>query len=534
MHGHRIKICSVDEMRKIDEEATKYGVDHFVLMENAGSAIYHLIASEIGVLNKKFLVIAGTGNNGGDALVVARRLYSAGGVVEVIIIGDPGKYREPARRNYEIAREMNIPMTTISSEADIGLLEKSIRDSDVVVVGLIGIGLKGEISGLMRKAVELINNLGTGKIIISVDIPTGINGDNGKVCGVAIKSTYTVTFGMPKYGNVLYPGYQYCGKLYVSRLSYPPQLLDSDEIRTELNTPVKPPERVKWGHKGMFGKFLAIAGSRYYYGAPYFVSYSFLKAGGGYSRLAAPKSVVPYIAAKCNEVVYHPMEETDDGTLALRNMDKIMSIIEEHGVDIVALGPGVSLNQETQELVVNLVEAIQRPLIIDGDGLTAISRNPSVLKKKKTPIVLTPHLGEFSRITGLNIGEIQENPIGVLRKTAMELGIYIVLKGAHSLIAYPNGYIYVNMTGNPGMAKAGSGDILTGTIAAMYGIGFRDMGTAVRMGVLVHGLAGDLAAEEKGEDGITPSDILEYLPRAIRILRENPYYVIDKYMPRYI
>ncbi|MEM4809934.1 MAG: NAD(P)H-hydrate epimerase, partial [Desulfurococcaceae archaeon] len=300
MHGHRIKICSVDEMRKIDEEATKYGVDHFVLMENAGSAIYHLIASEIGVLNKKFLVIAGTGNNGGDALVVARRLYSAGGVVEVIIIGDPGKYREPARRNYEIARKMNIPMTTISSEADIGLLEKSIRDSDVVVVGLIGIGLKGEISGLMRKAVELVNNLGTGKIIISVDIPTGINGDNGKVCGVAIKSTYTVTFGMPKYGNVLYPGYQYCGKLYVSRLSYPPQLLDSDEIRTELNTPVKPPERVKWGHKGMFGKFLAIAGSRYYYGAPYFVSYSFLKAGGGYSRLAAPKSVVPYIAAKCN------------------------------------------------------------------------------------------------------------------------------------------------------------------------------------------------------------------------------------------
>lgn len=522
-----LKVCSVDEMRRIDEEAAKYGVNHLLLMEDAGTAIYNVIASQIGIKGKKFTVVAGTGNNGGDALVVARRIYAVNGSMEVFIVGEPDKYREPARTMYDAIVKLGIKMRVLRTRDDLKLLEESLINSDVVVVGLIGIGLKGEVTGLYRDVIELINK--HGKIVVSVDIPSGIDGNNGKVRGVAVRSHYTITFGLPKYGNILYPGYYYCGKLYISRLSYPPALFEN--LKTELNSPLQLPERVKWGHKGTFGKLLAVSGARYYYGAPYYTAYSFLKAGGGYARLATPASIVPILASHCGEIVYHPMEETMEGTLSLSNYEKIVKIIGEHGVDIIVVGPGLSLNEETQELIRNLVETVDKPIIVDGDGLTAISRNPAILKKRSSFTILTPHLLEFSRLMNIEISELQEDPIGYLRKACMEFNSYIVLKGAHSLIGYPDGYIYINMTGNPGMAKAGMGDVLNGAISAMYGIGSRDPGFAVRMGVLIHGFAGDLVANDIGEDGVTPDLVMEYLPKAVRILREKPEYIVEKYMP---
>jgi len=529
----RVKVCSVSEMRRIDEEAaSRFGVDHLLLMEDAGTAVYQVVSREVGCFGKRVAVVAGTGNNGGDALVAARRLHSCGAHVEVYIVGDPGKYPEPARRNYEIISKLSIPLKLVRSPEDLGVLKEGLEKCDVVIVGLIGIGLKGEVTGLYRSVIEVLNS--SRKIVVSVDIPSGICGDSGRVRGVAVRSTYTVTFGLPKVGNVLYPGYYYCGKLYVSRLSYPPELLDSDEILTELNTPVPLPERVRWGHKGTFGKFLAVAGARYYYGAPYYVAYSFLKAGGGYSRLAAPKSVVPYIAAKCSEVVYIPLEETEEGTISAKNLDYILNLVESLGIDIVAVGSGTSLNSETQELIRSLVERLDRPVIIDGDGITAVAFDTGILKRRRAPTIITPHLVEFTRLAGLSPRDVEEDPVGVLRRTCRELSSFIVLKGAHSLIGYPDGRVYINMTGNPGMAKAGSGDVLTGTIAAMYGIGLRDPGLATRMGVLVHGLAGDLAAEVLGEDGVTPDDILNYLPKAVRALRESPEAVFRKYMPEFL
>ncbi|MEM2136773.1 MAG: NAD(P)H-hydrate dehydratase, partial [Candidatus Methanomethylicia archaeon] len=486
----------------------------------------------IGGRNRLFIILAGTGNNGGDALVTARRIYSSGGYVEVFIVGDPSKYPEPARKNYEIIKSIEIPINIIQDEKDLTKLKVEIGRCDAIVAGLIGIGLKGEVKGVMRKVIELIND--SNKTVISVDIPSGINGDNGQIHGVAVRSNYTVTFGLPKYGNILYPGYHYCGKLYISKLSYPTKLLDSDEISVELNFPIQIPERIRWGHKGNFGKLLTIAGAKYYYGAPYYVSYAFLKAGGGYSGLATPRSVAPYIAAKCSEIVYIPLEETSEGSIARNNYEKIMRLIDEYDIDIVAIGPGTSLNQETQELILNLIETINKPVIIDGDGITAASKNVNIIKNRRTPTIITPHLGEFSRMTGLKMNEILENPINILKGVCGELNSYIILKGAHSLIGYPNHQIYINMTGNPGMAKAGSGDVLTGTIAAMYGIGLKDVGEAARMGVLIHGLAGDLAAEELGEDGVTPDNILNNIPKAIRILREKQEYIYEKYMPKEI
>lgn len=526
------KVCRGEEAREIDKRASEeYGIDSLLLMEDAGAAVSAVVGREYG-WNSRIAVVAGVGNNGGDALAAARRLYAAGAEVRVVIVGDPSRYSEPARRNYEIVLKMGIPVSHVGGSSDLPALEEALEWCTVAVVGLIGIGLRGEVKGLYRETIELINK--RGKPVVSVDIPSGVDPDSGRVMGAAVKSAVTVTFGLPKLGNILYPGFHYCGRLYVSPLSYPPQLLKSDEIKVELNTPLRLPERLRWGHKGTFGKLLTVAGARYYYGAPYYVAASFLKAGGGYSRLAAPKSVVPYIAAKCSEVVYIPLEETPESTIAYSNLERLIELVEEQGIDVVAAGPGVSLNEETQQLIRDLAAALRVPVIIDGDGITAVARDPSSVKGRGAPTIITPHLIEFCRLTGLKPDEVQADPVGSLQEACRDLNAYIVLKGAHTLIGCPDGRAYINMTGNPGMAKAGSGDVLTGTIAAMYGIGFRDPEHAVRMGVLVHGLAGDLAAQELGEDGVTPDDVLSHLPAAVRTLREAPELIERKYFPEIV
>ncbi|PNV77539.1 MAG: NAD(P)H-hydrate epimerase, partial [Thermoproteota archaeon] len=327
-----MKVCTVDEIRRIDSEAAeKYGIGYDILMENAGNALYFVILKELGVHGKKFTVIAGQGNNGGDALVVARKLHSSNAAVRVFILGNPEQYRDPARRNYNIVKNMGIEVHVISEEGDLGLLRSSLQQSDGVVVGIFGTGLSREVKGVHRAVIEEVNRCG--KVIFSVDIPSGIGGDDGKVYGVAVRSNYTVTFGLPKLGNMLYPGYDYCGKLYVSHISYPPELYR--DIKIEINEPVQPPPRVKWGHKGTFGKLLTVAGSRNYYGAPMLSSLSFLKAGGGYSRLAAPESVIPFIASRASEVVYIPLKETDEGSISKENEGKILELSREQDIMIV-------------------------------------------------------------------------------------------------------------------------------------------------------------------------------------------------------
>ncbi|MDH4188477.1 MAG: NAD(P)H-hydrate dehydratase [Nitrospira sp.] len=509
-----MKVAKVGEMKDLDRRASEeFGISEDLLMENAGQAVYFAMLQEIGIKGNRFLIFCGGGNNGGDGLVVARKIHSNSGEVKVFLLDDEAKFRGAAKKNFEIVSRMPVEMSRVDS---IDSVIAELFDCDAVVDAIFGTGLVRKVSGIYKDVIQLINE--SQSIVFSVDIPSGINGDTGEVMGVAVEADYTVALGLPKLGNMLYPGYEHCGKLYVSHISFPPALQNSRPIRAAINSPVELPERLTDTHKGSYGKALFIAGSSSYFGAPYFSALSFLKAGGGLSYLATPKSISPFIASRGSEIVFVPQKETSSGSIALENKDELLEFSQT--IDMVVLGPGLSLASETQELVRKIAPKIDKPLIIDGDGITAIAEDPGRIRKRQAPTILTPHLGEMSRITKMEISEISKNRIDVLQRTAKELNAIIILKGAHSLIGYPDGTVFINLSGNSGMATAGSGDILTGTIAAMYGLGL-PLEDAVRMGVFIHGFSGDVAAVDKGEDGITAQDILDYLPETVKLFRDN-------------
>ena len=509
-----MKVSCVEEMRNLDRRATEeYGIAEKILMENAGVASYFVILKEFGVKGKRFVVFCGAGNNGGDGFVVARKLHSMGGDVRVFLLGDRKKLKSAAKTNFDIISRMPVEIRDFEP---VEQASDAVSNCDAIVDAIFGTGLVREPSGIHGAAIGLINE--SNKKVFSLDIPSGVNGDTGEVLGTAVKSDYTISYGLPKIGNMLYPGFGLCGKLYVSYISFPPSLYDEESIKVCVSDLVKLPERTRDTHKGNYGKALFISGASSYMGAPYFSALSFLKAGGGLSYLAAPKSISPFLASKGSEIVFIPQMETDSGSLALKSREELLE--SSRSVDIVVLGPGVSLNSETQQLVRELTKRIEVPLIIDGDGLTAIAAEIELVRGRKAPTILTPHGGEMSRIARMEVSEVNRDKINVLQKTARELNAIVVLKGAHSLIGCPDETVYINTSGNPGMATAGSGDALTGAIAAMYGMGL-PVEEAARTGVFMHGLSGDLAAADKGEDGITAQDIVDYLPDALKYYREN-------------
>jgi hydroxyethylthiazole kinase-like uncharacterized protein yjeF len=509
-----MKVSTVTEMRSLDRYAIEnLAILQELLMENAGEASYFVILNEFGIRDKKFVIICSIGNNGGDGFVVARKIHSNGGDVKIFILGDVNKFKGAANINFDIVSKLSIEIRHIESVESI---KSDVLHCDAIVDAIFGTGLARNIEGLYSDTVRFINE--SGKKVFSIDIPSGINGDTGEIMGAAVKADYTITFGLPKIGNMLFPGYEYCGKLYVTHISFPPSLYNKDAIKVAINDYIKLPPKDKNAHKGDFGEVLFIAGASIYFGAPYFSALSFLKAGGGYSRLAAPVSVTPFIANKGSEIVFAPQKETTFGSIALENKNALLELSEK--MDMVVIGPGLSLDEETQQLTRELTREIEKPLLIDGDGITAISKDLGIIKNRKSPTILTPHLGEMSRITKMSVPDLDKNKIDVLQSTSKELDAIVVLKGAHSLIGYPDEKVYINMSGNPGMASAGSGDVLTGTIAAMFGLGL-SIEDATRKGVFIHGFSGDLAAEDIGEDGITAQDILDYLPLAVKIDREG-------------
>jgi NAD(P)H-hydrate epimerase len=504
-----MKIASAGEMRLMDRYAIKkVGIAEEVLMENAGLAAFSVLRNKTGVPGRKFIIFCGSGNNGGDGFVVARLIHSAGGLVKVFLLSASDKYKGAAKTNFGIINRLPVEVVQLKSLA---MAQKDVAHCDMIVDAILGTGLDRNVTGLIAEVIALINK--SKKKVLSVDIPSGVNGNTGEAMGEAVRADYTVTFGLPKIGNILYPGYGLGGELFVSHISFPPSLTKSSDLKIATNDYVALPVRSAETYKGAMGDVLFIAGAANYYGAPYFAAMSFLKSGGGYSRLAAPGSVIQVLAKRGSEIVYLPQEETASGSIALKNKKALLTAAAK--VDMVVIGPGLSLQEETVCLIRELTAAIKKPLLIDGDGLTAIAENPEILSLRKHATILTPHLGEMSRLTGKSAAEINSNKISVLRETVEKLKSTIILKGAHSLIGTSDGDIYINLSGNAGMATAGSGDVLTGCIAAMYGMGLNPDEAACK-GVFLHGYAGDLAAAKKGDDGMTARDIMELLPRALK------------------
>ncbi len=519
-----MKVSHVAEMRSLDRRAVeRYAIPAQILMENAGEAAYYVILRAFGVRNKHFVVFCGSGHNGGDGLVVARKLHSSGGVVRVLFLGHAEKFDDVVGTHYEMVKRMPIEFVRVSAE-NLDVVEAALQDADAVVDAIFGTGLSREVGGIYHHVIQRINE--SGKPVFSIDIPSGVNGDTGQVMGIAVRAHYTITFGLPKIGSMIYPGFDFGGKLVVTHISFSPELYEDDNLKVDLNMPLPLPQRARDAHKGDYGKVLFIAGAARYLGAPYFSAMSFLKAGGGLSYLATPRSLSPFIANKGSEIVFLPQEETAEGSLALSNLDRLLQIAD--GMDMVVLGPGISLQGETQQLAQELAARVEKPLLIDGDGLTAVAALPEVVQGRQAPTLLTPHPGEMARLTGLSVAEIQARRVDVLQEATAQWGATIVLKGAHSLIGYPGGRVSINLSGNPGMATAGSGDVLTGSIAAMFCSGYA-LPEAVRMGVFLHGLAGDLAAQALGEDGMVAGDILAYLPAALRHWRGHYQEMVDTF-----
>jgi NAD(P)H-hydrate epimerase len=509
-----MNVSTVNQMRAMDRAAIEeYGIPEEILMENAGNAAFAVLAAMIPVENRHFVLFCGLGNNGGDGFVVARKIHSFGGRADIYLLGNPDRFSGAAALNLEILRRLPVQIMVLDTVEG---LERLLSDCDAVIDAIFGTGLSREVGGLHRQVIEGIN--AAGKPVVSLDIPSGVAGDTGQVRGCAIQADHTVTFGLPKIGNLLYPGFERGGTLHVSHISFPVALYRAAELQIAVNSPPPLPPRSAAGHKGSFGQTLFVAGAAGYLGAPCFSALSFLKAGGGYSRLAAPAAITPFLAMQGSEIVFLPQQETASGSIALANRDALMELAA--GQDMVVLGPGLSLDRDSQQLARELTAAIDRPLLLDGDGLTALAHHPQILRDRRAPTVLTPHLGEMARLTGRGIADIEGDKIGVLRQTARELNSHIVLKGAHSLIGLPDGQVFINLSGNSGMASAGSGDVLTGTIAAAFCLGL-PLSEAVCKGVFLHGLAGDLAAEALGADGMTARDILEFLPLAVKKDREG-------------
>ena len=501
-------------MRELDRIAIEtYGIQEELLMENAGDAVYFVILNQFGIKNKRFVVFCGMGNNGGDGFVIARKLHSNGARVKVFILGDREKFKGAAKLNLDILKRLPVEIREVEDEPSVRM---DITHADAVVDAILGTGLMREVKGRYRDIIDRINR--SGKIVFSADIPSGVAGNTGKVMGIAVKADYTVAFGLPKLGNLMFPGYDLCGELYVTHISFPPELYDSDHLEVDVSPHIRLPPRDACAHKGSMGQVLFISGASGYLGAPYFAAHSFLKSGGGYSRLATPESITPFIANKGSEIVLLPQKETSSGSLAIDNKDFLLDLGNK--MEMVVMGPGLSLEAETLALVRELAKDLEVPLLLDGDGITAICSDLQILKERRAETVLTPHLGEMARITGGDTRKIDHDRVQILQQTSRALQSIVVLKGAHSLVGFPDARVFMNMSGNPGMATAGSGDVLTGVIAAMFGLGL-DMKDAVLKGVFLHGFAGDLAAEEKGVDGMTAQDILDHLPPALKEDREG-------------
>lgn len=509
-----MKLASAQEISNIDRRAMRnFGIPGPVLMENAAAAILQEMERYFdGLLGVKVGIICGKGNNGGDGLALARRLRIRGVPVRVALLAPFASLQGEAKLNLAILRKTDVE---ILQNAGASALGDIVAWSDILVDALLGVGLSKPLAGNYALAVEMMNL--SGRPVVAVDIPTGIDADTGQVLGSAVHADLTVTMALPKRGLYLHPGADFAGKVQVADIGIPPEVIEKEPIRTSLldrETMQGSLEcRERNGHKGDYGHLLVIAGSLGKAGAAVMAAKGALRSGAGLVTVSAPSGIVPVLQQQVFEAMCIPAGESIDGTVGMGAENEILKAASK--MSACAIGPGLTTHYETVQVIRSLIQSIEVPMVIDADGLNALADTVEALKRSKAPVILTPHPGEMARLTGLSAKDVQRDRINVARTFSAKYGVTVVLKGAGTVIATPAGDVFLNTTGNPGMATGGTGDVLTGIIGSLLAQGYRTLEAAC-IGVYLHGLAGDLAAEEKGESGMIAGDVIEKIPNAIQ------------------
>jgi len=501
-------------MKRLDEiSINEYGIPGVVLMENAGLAVVQEL-ERLNIPEKQVQVVCGTGNNGGDGFVIARHLYNKGWKVNISICGEAGKIRGDALINLQIARNTGIPVCSIEGDSA-SLPEGFIKDSPLIVDALLGTGFTGRLKGLYRETIDRIN--GSKACVVSVDIPSGLDADTGFSGETCVMADYTVTFQLPKAGLLMNDGPEACGDLRVKDISMPKaaidamklhlNLLEEDMIRGML------PKRHRSTHKGSFGSVLAAACSRGMEGSGIMSSRAALRSGAGIVRLALPGSLQKLMCAAALEIMTMSLEDGGSGILTEECIPQLLEAAEKSSA--LLIGPGLTDSENIRTVMAEVIKNCSIPVVIDADGLNAISKDPGILKKRRGEIVITPHPGEMARLCGCSSSDIQKDRLGFAERFSREYDVVVVLKGYRTIIALPDGTGFINPTGNPGMATAGSGDVLAGMIAGFAAQKMK-LSDAALCGVFIHGAAGDRAAGKIGEYGLTAGDIIENISHTIK------------------
>lgn len=522
-----MKVVTAEIIREMDRRAiAEFGIPGIVLMENAGRAVVEVIRRECGDLRgRRVVVFCGMGNNGGDGFVIARLLHLLGAAPFVWRVGNLESLKDDARTHFHIARSLSIPCIGFSGEYS------PANSEDIIVDALLGTGVKAAPRDAYAEAIQAINE--SGAAVFAVDIPSGVDADTGATPGAAVRATHTITFAYPKLGLYLFPGAECVGKLHIADIGFDWKLLEAD-TPYQVIQPVPVKKRRADSNKGEYGHVGILAGSRGMAGAPALVARAAQRVGAGLVTVLAAACVQPTIGAKLDEQMTIPLPDMD-GVVSGAAFDAIAKFAEKGTV--LCIGPGLTTAEETVTLVQRLLVEIKRPIVLDADGLNALAQKPDFVRGRpddpNAPLILTPHPGEAARLLGTSIEAVESDRIQAVRELASRYQAVALLKGRHTLLSDPSGRVYINTSGNPGMATGGSGDSLTGILGGLLAQAFAghrhgspeatppNTLAVVAQGVHLHGLAGDLAAEQVGETGLVAGDIIAHLPAAIRLLEEE-------------
>lgn len=516
-------LVTAQQMKELDRLTIEsFGIPGIVLMESAARGVVEALCRHFPhIQGMRVGIAAGRGNNGGDGFVVARYLASRNIMPAVYLLSSRDRVQGDAAANLKLLDLIGVPVHEVPDGSALDAHLAGMKQCDIWIDAMLGTGLKSEVTGLFKEVINLLN--ASGRPVVAIDIPSGLDADTGLPQGCCVKAALTVTFGLPKIGHVVFPGTEFVGALEVVDIGIPPFIVDS--LRPGHNLLTRDiaasclKSRTPECHKGTTGHLLVIGGSPGKTGAVVMTSRAAMRVGAGLVTLGIPKGLNTAMESQLVEVMTEPLPEMADHTLGTSARKRIIASL--NGKKALAIGPGIGTADKTRDLVKGLVEDSPVPVVIDADGLNCLAGGLKCLRGPRAPVVMTPHPGEMARLLRTTPLQVQQDRIGAARDFATRHNVYLVLKGARSVVAHPDGTVFINPTGNPGMASAGMGDVLTGVIAGLIVQGLA-VGEATNAGVYLHSYTADAVAAGKGPTGYLASDVIEALPREMDRLQHTP------------